>query len=64
MKLKPLITASALLLAGCAMGPPTQQEIAAAVVVTGYGAPLTIDWQAVIKQWFFSFRLNTSSRNP
>jgi hypothetical protein len=54
LKLKTLVASSVLLWTGCAMGPPTQQEIAAAVAVTGYGAPLTIDWQAAIKQWFFT----------
>jgi hypothetical protein len=42
-----------LLLVSC-VGPPTQQELAAAVTATGYGEPLTIDWQAAIKQWFFT----------
>jgi hypothetical protein len=43
-----------MLLASCATLPPTQHEIAAVVAETGYGTPLTIDWQAAIKQWFFA----------
>ena len=38
-------------MAGWAYAPPTAQEIA---TVGGYGAPLTIDWQAAVKTWFFN----------
>ena len=47
---KAIIAIAVLLLTGCAYAPPTAQEIAA---VGGYGAPLTIDWQAAVKTWFF-----------
>jgi len=51
MKLRTLLITASLLLAGC-YGPPTAQEVAA---VGGYGAPLTIDYQAAAKAWLLSY---------
>lgn len=39
------------LFSGCATVPPSASDIAS----IGYGAPLTIDWQAAIKQWFLGY---------
>jgi hypothetical protein len=50
MKLKTLIAASVLPLAGCVPTPPTAQEVAA----VGYGK-LPNDWQAAVKAWFFNY---------
>jgi hypothetical protein len=48
------ILAVALLSTGCAIGPPTQQEMNVAVRKIGRGSPLTEDYRADIKRWFFT----------
>jgi hypothetical protein len=40
-------------LAGCAVAPPSQEEIQAAAAAQGFGEPSTINWKAIVKQWFF-----------
>jgi hypothetical protein len=45
------LAAAALCLMGCANTPPSDSEVAA----IGYGAPLTIDYQAAVKAWFFHY---------
>ena len=48
------ILAVALLSTGCAIGPPTQQEMNVAVRQIGRGSPLTEGYQTKIRRWFFT----------